>query len=166
MPDSKSKIIDFINTELYFEFFSTPISRLREEQFVSGKRRTISKFDYYSIKEFLVLYKIDQLHRLGIINEYVANLLRELFNIQRKLKARIEICVRNHMSEGNMDFRDLVEMSNIDAEIDKIFKKYHLSFDNIDIEEIILNHIQKENYDEQNIEELKRIASEAHHYNL
>lgn len=101
----------------------------------------ISQFDDLTIKELLILYKINRLEDFKIVTSDTANDLRELFYIQRDLNKRMkDLVVREDKQEElYLIIREYIKIENE-------FDKYHLLDSAFDLKKIVNCFIKTDKY--------------------
>lgn len=84
----KTTVLDLINSELNIGFLEKKIGDARWEYERYAPVEITSRYDNYTILDYLVLYKINRMFQLGKISESQRDLLTNLFNIKRQLEKK------------------------------------------------------------------------------
>ena len=84
----KTIVLDLINSELNIGFLGKKIGNARwaYERYVPEE--ITSKYDNYSIGDYLIIYMIKRLYKLNKISESQKKSLIDLFNIKRQLEKK------------------------------------------------------------------------------
>lgn len=84
----KTTVLDLINSELNIGFLGEKIGDARWEYERYVPVEITSRYDNYSIVDYLIIYMIKRLYKLNKISESQKKSLIDLFNIKRQLEKK------------------------------------------------------------------------------
>ena len=132
----EDELIEFINNYLESELNILNIGRMKWEIIRNSPLNITNtdQFDDLKLSDFLILYKINRLVDLKIINENIGKYLKNIFYIKLNLEDKLKSLV-NVNDNDNKELIDIV--CNKIIEVENILKKYNLDKMKIDLKMII-----------------------------
>ncbi len=109
-----------------------------------------SKYDKYTLEQFIVLCKIDKLERKRIISSNIANNLRKLYEEKIEINKKIgdfAICQITGKTDG-LD-RELESLSILRNFVDDVLKQYGLIITNDDYISLLFHNVVENDFNEQ-----------------
>lgn len=104
-----------------------------------------NKYNNYTIEQFLLLYKLNRMTEMKVINESVSNKLKELLDIKMQVDNLIGEETRKGLYIESYKSSTLPELHKMEDIINKELKKYHLTIEDINFQEMIDLSIKTEN---------------------
>ena len=105
----KTTVLDLINSELNTGLLGKKIGDARWEYERSVPVEITSRYDNYTILDYLVLYKINRMFKLGKISERQRDLLINLFNLKMELEKKYNECFLGGEADLILDQIFLIE---------------------------------------------------------
>jgi len=105
---------------------------------------TDHEYDELTIEQFLVLYKLNRMEELGIIKKDVASYLKELLDMKMHIGTIIGEEAKRKLYDPSYNSNDLEKLHKMSETIDKHLKKYHLTIEDINLNEMLESSIKKE----------------------
>ena len=129
----KTIVLDLINSELNIGFLGEKIGDARWEYERYVPVEITSRYDNYSIVDYLIIYMIKRLYKLNKISESQKKSLIDLFNIKRQLEKNFDVsdAIYDKITEIEQEFAkfglipvDGEDEFRIEDIIDKLIKAY------------------------------------------
>ncbi len=140
MTDKEKEILELIGDN-YKTSMST--STIGYQYYHSYKDIDISFYEHFTVEEFLQLYKINRMLELGVINEKEHKNLVDLFYAKKDLGERLgeeglkELRSEDDSSKSKYVSKTKGVLSSSLVKIDKVFAKYRLCPDDLELETIM-----------------------------
>ncbi len=141
------QILDLIISSLKCRAEITRIGDVIWDHMHSHNVECTNEYNDYTIAEFLVLFKIDYLKNIEIIDNDTAMSLENLFALKLKLEDKLGELTRHELyEEGKVD-NEVVNnvLSNI-YKIEEVLKKFGLIFENDDYLQMFLMDAETKDY--------------------
>lgn len=139
-----NRIIELINEDLKNKFLYESVRRLNRGY---DPKEIDRRYDDLNLEQFLVFYKINRLEDLGIINEDVADNLRELQCMLISTYGEMGTELLKELSENEKYKSEILpKLHEKVAIIKSMLSKYNLNFEDIDFAKIISDNISQEKY--------------------
>ena len=156
------QILDLIISSLKCRAQITKIGDVIWDHMRSHNVECTDEYNDFTIEEFLVLFKIDYLSNLDIIDKETAESLKKLFMLKLKLEDKLGELTRHELYEEDKVDKEVVNnvLSQI-FKIENLLKKYGLVFEDDDYLRMFLMSAETDNY--QGIpsnEEIKELIKE------
>lgn len=136
------------NIEKEFDIFEEGLKVYSKVKKVNSiTRRFLSEEEYgnYTIEQFLVLYKLNRMEKLGVVNQNIASTLKEMLDMKRHVATVIGDEAKRAMYDPAYNATDLSKLHDIDNKINNHLKKYHLTIEDISLKDIVDTSIMIEN---------------------
>lgn len=104
-----------------------------------------NNYGNYTIEQFIILYKLNRMEELGVINEDIASNLRELLDMKMHVGSIIGEEAKRALYDPTYQTEDLSKLHKMTEKIDNHLKKYHLTMDDISLKDMIDTSIKEEN---------------------
>lgn len=134
---------EFISFEKYFKIY-IKTTKVRD---ITRNYISTPTYDYddYTIEQFLILYKLNRMEEIGIINETIANDLKGILDMKRHVGAIIEEETKKELYVLSYKSTDLPKLHKMVKTIDNHLKKYHLTPDDISFKDMLDASVKAEN---------------------
>ena len=142
--EEREKLASLISDYLYSYLESTRVNQVKWEasRQSSFDEVKIGRYDLMTLRNFLILYKIDRLEELEVVNDIIAQSLRDLLYLKIDLNNKIGKIEAGNKKGSN---GELIRLINEDLKIEEVFDKYHL-IDELSLQKIIDDNIKNEDY--------------------
>lgn len=141
MNENMDQILEFLNIYLQSKLAGMKISEMKWDllHYSYQESDNIEEYDDFKLEEFIILYKIDRLIDLNIINEKIGKKLKDIFYLKKELENKLLSLV----SIGNFDNnKELInDICKKIKKIDEKLNKYKLINNKLDLKKIIDNNI-------------------------
>ena len=139
-------IVDYIKVNLSLKTIGELKHDINGYCVVSGD----SRYDQYTLEQFIVLCKIDELEKKRIISSNIANNLRKLHEEKIEINKKIgdfAVCQMQNKNDG-LD-RELESLSILRNFVDDVLKQYGLIITNDDYISLLFHNVIENNFNEQ-----------------
>ena len=102
-------------------------------------------YDDYIIEHFWALYKLSRMEELGVLNENIANELKEILDMKRHISIIVQEETRKEFYNPLYKSADLLRIKKTLDTVNNHLKKYHLTADDISLKDIVDISIKLEN---------------------
>lgn len=102
-------------------------------------------YDDYMIEHFWALYKLSRMEELGVLNENIANELKEILDMKRHISIIVQEETRKEFYNPLYKSADLLRIKKTLDTVNNHLKKYHLTADDISLKDIVDISIKLEN---------------------
>lgn len=104
-----------------------------------------SEYNDYTIEHFLLLYKLNRMEELGIVNKKIASDLKEIIDIKTKVGNMIGEETKKELYIESYKSSDLPKLHKMSGIINKHLKNYRLTIDDISLVDMIDANIKEKN---------------------
>ena len=162
MDSKMEQILELIIISLNSEAKNKKIGDLINNLRLNHNVECSDLYNDYTINEFIVLFQINYLNNIGIIDKETEDFLRKIIFLKKELNKRIECMAYNNMFiEKKHNYQEIQYLRSKIDKIDEILSKYHLLINDDDYERLFITSIEKDDY--QNIankEEIRKLIKE------
>jgi len=156
------QILDLIISSLMVKARTKKIGDVIKDHMGFHNVDCTNEYDNYTVEQFLVLFKIDYLEYLKVIDEETSVSLKNLYLYRLELNRKMgDIAYKNMYEESIINKNKIQTLYEKVLKIDQLLSKYHLLINNDDYEMLFFTSIEKDKYENlSNSKEIKKLMKE------